>query len=179
MCSFSTVEDAVNTTVEILQAGIPVCKIEFLDEIALEAVNKFSKLDYPVAPTLFLEFVGSPQSVEEQTSMAGKRTLVDSSVVSSCCMYTRAHTLLRRAGPRPWWFWLYLGERPRGKVTPMEGKTRLVLRRTCIAAWKEGNYDQTQFVCIVRIIVPIPTLENWSPSSLQMWGLCYRYLLSQ
>lgn len=88
-------EDAVNTTVEILQAGIPVCKIEFLDEIALEAVNKFSKLDYPVAPTLFLEFVGSPQSVEEQTSMAGKRTLVDSSVVSSCCMYTRAHTLLR------------------------------------------------------------------------------------
>ena len=75
VCSFPTVEDAVNTTVEILQAGIPVCKIEFLDEIALEAVNKFSKLDYPVAPTLFLEFVGSPQSVEEQTSMAGERTL--------------------------------------------------------------------------------------------------------
>lgn len=65
-------EDAVNTSVEILQAGIPVCKIEFLDEIALDAANKFSKLDYPVAPTLFLEFVGSPQGVEEQASVAGK-----------------------------------------------------------------------------------------------------------
>ena len=62
----------MNTTVEILQAGIPVCKIEFLDEISLEATNTFSKLDYPVAPTLFLEFIGSPQSVEEQASIASK-----------------------------------------------------------------------------------------------------------
>lgn len=77
VCSFPTVEDAVNTTVEILQAGIPVCKIEFLDEISLAAANRFSKLDYPVAPTLFLEFIGSPQSVEEQASMASKHSHSD------------------------------------------------------------------------------------------------------
>ena len=89
VCSFPTVEDAVNTSVEILQAGIPVCKMEFLDEIALDAANKFSKLDYPVTPTLFLEFIGSPQSVEEQASMAGKHKMTSlPCVVSSWCKHT-------------------------------------------------------------------------------------------
>ena len=72
VCPFPSVEAAVTTTVEVLQAGIPVAKIEFLDDQSLDATNRYFKLDYPVAPTLFLEFVGSPQSVEEQASIVGK-----------------------------------------------------------------------------------------------------------
>lgn len=72
VCSFPTVKAAVATTVEVLQAGIPVARIEFLDELSVEAANKFSHLDLPVAPTLFLEFVGSPKSVEEQANVVSK-----------------------------------------------------------------------------------------------------------
>ena len=72
MCGFPSIESAVNTTVEVLQAGIPVARMEFLDELSLEAANRFSHLDYPVKPTLFLEFTGSPQSVEEQTEIVSK-----------------------------------------------------------------------------------------------------------
>lgn len=68
--SFPSIKAAVTTTVEILQASIPVARIEFLDELSVEAANRFSKLGFPVAPTLFLEFSGSPQSVAEQTEMA-------------------------------------------------------------------------------------------------------------
>ena len=69
MCPFPSIEAAVNTTVQILQAGIPIAKIELLDETSIDAVNRFSKLDYAVAPTLFMEFTGSPQSVEEQANL--------------------------------------------------------------------------------------------------------------
>ena len=68
--SFPSVKAAIATTVEILQASIPIARIEFLDELSMDAANRYSKLGLPVAPTLFMEFSGSPQSVEEQTVMA-------------------------------------------------------------------------------------------------------------
>ena len=71
VCSFPSVEAAITTTVQVLQLGIPVGRIEFLDDISIDAANKFSHLDYPVCPTLFLEFIGSPQSVKEQAEIVG------------------------------------------------------------------------------------------------------------
>ena len=44
---------------------------EFLDDVQIDACNKFSGLDYPVTPTLFLEFHGSEAGVKEQASIAG------------------------------------------------------------------------------------------------------------
>jgi D-lactate dehydrogenase (cytochrome) len=44
---------------------------EFLDDVQVDACNKFSDLDYPLQPTLFLEFHGSENSVEEQAVIAG------------------------------------------------------------------------------------------------------------
>ncbi len=69
VCPFPGLEEAVNTVISIIQCGIPVARMELLDDRQMYAVNQYSKLDYEVAPTLFFEFHGSPSSVEEQIEM--------------------------------------------------------------------------------------------------------------
>uniref|UniRef100_A0A8D0CNT5 Probable D-lactate dehydrogenase, mitochondrial n=1 Tax=Sander lucioperca TaxID=283035 RepID=A0A8D0CNT5_SANLU len=70
VCSFPSVQAAVDSTVQILQAGVPIARIEFLDDVMIDACNRFSSLSYPVTPTLFLEFHGSERSLEEQVQTA-------------------------------------------------------------------------------------------------------------
>ncbi|XP_002711769.2 probable D-lactate dehydrogenase, mitochondrial isoform X1 [Oryctolagus cuniculus] len=69
-CAFPSVQAAVDSTVQILQAAVPVARIEFLDDIMMDACNRYSKLNCSVAPTLFLEFHGSKQALEEQVQRA-------------------------------------------------------------------------------------------------------------
>lgn len=66
VCSFPTVEAAVNTTIQTIQKGIPIAKIELLDEQMMRAINHYSSLNYAETPTLFLEFHGSQAELEEQ-----------------------------------------------------------------------------------------------------------------
>ncbi|XP_076041311.1 putative D-lactate dehydrogenase, mitochondrial isoform X2 [Oratosquilla oratoria] len=66
VCSFPTVRAAVDTTIAALQCSLPVARIEFLDEVALDACNQYSGLSYNVLPTLFFEFHGSEAEVKAQ-----------------------------------------------------------------------------------------------------------------
>ena len=66
VCAFPDLAAAVNASISTIQAGVPVARIEILDDKQMEAINKFSKLDYPEAPTLFFEFHGSEAGVVEQ-----------------------------------------------------------------------------------------------------------------
>ncbi len=70
VCSFPTVADAINAVILTIQSGIPVARIEFLDEVQMDAVIRYSKLDYPAAPTLFFEFHGTKAGVVEQAEQA-------------------------------------------------------------------------------------------------------------
>jgi D-lactate dehydrogenase (cytochrome) len=56
VCPFQTLQGAVETVIATIQLGIPVARMELMDEVQMDAVNRFSKTDYPVAPTLFFEF---------------------------------------------------------------------------------------------------------------------------
>src|SRR5881296_4652875 len=59
VCAFPTIEAAVDTVILTIQSGVPVARIELLDEAQIDAINKYSKLDHQVAPTLFFEFHGT------------------------------------------------------------------------------------------------------------------------
>jgi D-lactate dehydrogenase (cytochrome) len=65
VCAFESLAGAVNTVIKTIQASIPVARIELLDEVQIDAVNRYSRTDYPVLPTLFIEFQGTKTSVTE------------------------------------------------------------------------------------------------------------------
>ena len=72
VCSFDSMEGAVNTVIFTIQMGIPVARIELVDEVQIDAINRYSDLDYPVKPALFFEFHGTPASVAEQAERVGE-----------------------------------------------------------------------------------------------------------
>lgn len=66
VCSFETLDGAVDTVVQAIQLGIPLARVEILDDVQMKAVNAYSNLDYPEKTTLFFEFHGSERYVQEQ-----------------------------------------------------------------------------------------------------------------
>jgi D-lactate dehydrogenase (cytochrome) len=65
-CSFDTIGGAVDTVVQSIQLGIPLARVEILDDMQIRAVNRWSKMDLPELTTLFFEFHGSERYVAEQ-----------------------------------------------------------------------------------------------------------------
>lgn len=69
---FETIEGAVQTVIAAMQMGLPVARLEFLDEVAVEACNRYSHLGLPETPLLFVELHGSPAMVDEYRSSLGE-----------------------------------------------------------------------------------------------------------
>lgn len=71
-CAFPTLDDAVNCVIEVLAHAIPVARIELLDDVQVDAVNRHFDMDLRVAPTLMLEFHGTPGDTEAQAKDVGE-----------------------------------------------------------------------------------------------------------
>src|SRR6478735_1957807 len=71
-CAFPSLDAAVDTVIEVLAHAIPVARIELLDDVQIDAVNRHFELDLDVAPTLFLEFHGSADETRAQAAEAGE-----------------------------------------------------------------------------------------------------------
>ncbi|CAF0874382.1 unnamed protein product [Brachionus calyciflorus] len=67
---FPDVATAVQSTVEIMQTGLQIARIEFLDEKSIQANNIYNKMNLDETPTLFLEFHGSKGTVDQQAEVA-------------------------------------------------------------------------------------------------------------
>jgi D-lactate dehydrogenase (cytochrome) len=72
ICPFPSVEAACKATILTIQSGIPVARIELLDEQQVKASNAYSKLTLPETPMLFLEFHGTDDGVAEQSRRFGE-----------------------------------------------------------------------------------------------------------
>jgi D-lactate dehydrogenase (cytochrome) len=71
-CPFPSVRAACAASIETIQSGLPVARIELLDELQVKACNLYSKLGLAESPMLCLEFHGSDQSVAEQSRRFGE-----------------------------------------------------------------------------------------------------------
>ncbi|MEI3597748.1 MULTISPECIES: FAD-binding oxidoreductase [unclassified Oceanobacillus] len=67
---FPDLSDAFQAVTSILQAGIPIARVEFVDEASIVQLNKFSDTDYPAVPTLFLEFHGNAEGLKADLAFA-------------------------------------------------------------------------------------------------------------
>ena len=65
-CSFPSIEAAVRTTIQVIQMGIPIARVELIDHNTVRMVNAHSKLGLREEPMLLMEFHGSPAGVKEQ-----------------------------------------------------------------------------------------------------------------
>ena len=72
VCPFSKIEGAVNTVIEAIQVGLPLSRIELLDEIQIMAINRHEKMELEEKPTLFVEIQGSALGVREQIEIFGE-----------------------------------------------------------------------------------------------------------
>ena len=75
VCPFPSIQAACATAIAAIQAGIPVARVELLDEVQVRSCNSYSQLGMPETPLLFLEFHGSNASVAEQAERFGEIAL--------------------------------------------------------------------------------------------------------
>ena len=73
-CAFETIEGAVDSVIETVQLGIPVARIELLDEVQVRACNSYSQTNLPEVPTLFIELHGSEAGTKEQAEALAEIT---------------------------------------------------------------------------------------------------------
>jgi D-lactate dehydrogenase (cytochrome) len=72
VCPFPSVRAACDAVIVTIQSGIPVARIELLDEVQIRGVNLHSKLGLAEVPMLFVEFHGTEAGVEEQSQRFGE-----------------------------------------------------------------------------------------------------------
>ncbi|HSI41484.1 MAG TPA: FAD-linked oxidase C-terminal domain-containing protein [Xanthobacteraceae bacterium] len=71
VCGFPTIRAACDAVIATIQTGLPVARIELLDEVQVRACNAYSKLTLAEQPTLFVEFHGTEAGVHEQAERFG------------------------------------------------------------------------------------------------------------
>jgi D-lactate dehydrogenase (cytochrome) len=68
--TFPDLANAIQAVTSIRHAGIPIARVEFVDEASIVQINKFSDTDYPAIPTLFLEFHGNEEGLRTDVEFA-------------------------------------------------------------------------------------------------------------
>jgi D-lactate dehydrogenase (cytochrome) len=71
-CNFPSMAEAVDAVIDIIQLGVPIARVEFVDALAARSLNQYSHLTLKESPQLFFEFHGTEAGVEEQVRTVGQ-----------------------------------------------------------------------------------------------------------
>ena len=77
VCAFDSIESAVRAVIQTIQFGIPVARIELMDDVQIDAVNRYSKLSMALKPTLLFEFHATSESGAAEHAKAVQEIAAD------------------------------------------------------------------------------------------------------
>jgi D-lactate dehydrogenase (cytochrome) len=144
VCTFPSIDAAVQTVIQTIQLGVPVARIELLDALSLKAINQFSKTTLAEAPTLFFEFHGSPASVAEQAETV--QAIAGELDGANFAWATRPEDRSRLWQARHDAYFACLQLKPGSRVFPTDVCVPISRLAECIAATNED---------IARVNIPI------------------------
>jgi D-lactate dehydrogenase (cytochrome) len=161
-CSFATMEGAASAVIMVIQLGVPVARIEIIDEAQLEAINRYSKTSYPLAPTLFFEFHGTSQAAVDEQAGTVQEIVAEhgattfewaSSPEERATLWQARHnvlyaTIASRPGARPWTSDVCV---PISRLAECIVETQEDLRRAAIVAPLVGHAGDGNFHLIFMV----------------------------
>jgi D-lactate dehydrogenase (cytochrome) len=130
MCAFPSVEAACNAVIETVQFGIPITRIELLDGVQIAACNAYSKLGLEEMPTLFVEFGGTKNPVNEQAAQFAEIALGCGGGAMKWASEPGAREKLWQA--RHDVFWAALSMRPGAKVVATDACVPISKLAECV-----------------------------------------------
>jgi len=135
VCPFPTLNAASEAVITTIQMGLPVARIELVNELQMQAMVGYSKLDLPVSPCLFVEFHGSQASVKEQAETFGE---IAAELGSSGFIWsTREEERLKLWQARHDAYWACLTLRPGAKAVATDVCVPISRLADCIAETEE------------------------------------------
>ena len=146
LCSFSTVEAACGAAIMAIQSGIPLARVELVDEQQIAICNAYSKLTLPERPTLFVEFHGSESSVREQSERFGE--IVAEFCGSAFEWSAKAEDRTRLWKARHDMFWADKAYRPNSQVVVTDVCVPISRLAECIVETQKDIKDS-------RLIAPL------------------------
>ena len=172
VCPFESMEGATRTVITTIQLGIPVARIEIIDEQQLDLVNRYSKTNYPLAPTLFFEFHGISQGAVDEHAravqdIASENGALDfhraSTPEERATLWQARHNVLyatvaSRPGAKPWTSDVCV---PISRLSECILETQADLRRSEIVAPLVGHAGDGNFHLIFMVdTADVSEMEN-------------------
>jgi D-lactate dehydrogenase (cytochrome) len=143
ICPFPSIEAACDAAIMTIQTGIPIARVELLDEVQVRACNLYSKLALPESPMLLVEFHGTDSSVKEQAERFGE---IAADLGGGPFEWaTKAEDRTRLWQARHDAYWASIGLRPGSKGISTDVCVPLSRLAECVQATKQ-DLDETGLI---------------------------------
>ncbi|GAB4363288.1 MAG: FAD-linked oxidase C-terminal domain-containing protein [Oricola sp.] len=146
VCPFPSLDAASRAVITTIQMGLPVARIELVNELQMKAMVAYSKLDLPVSPCLFVEFHGSQAGVKEQAETFGE--IADDLGSSGFIWSSREEERLKLWQARHDAYWSCIALRPGAKAVATDVCVPISRLADCIA-------ETEQDIAEAGLIAPI------------------------
>jgi D-lactate dehydrogenase (cytochrome) len=148
VCSFASIRGAVDTVIATIQLGVPVARIELLDDAQMGAVNRYAKTSYPELSTLLFEFHGdSEQHVAAQAETV--QGIAAEHGGSGFAWATRLEDRDRLWRARHEALYASLALRPGGRAWTTDVCVPISRLADCVVLTKEDNVGAPFPICLV------------------------------